>query len=302
MNNGVDVLHSRRVAGLELGDAATLLPLTLAVLESSSVDADEYVRLLEGAAVKEEMVVLASILFSGALGAELRGRAAYQSDDQVELCRDAFKTVLLVKVPPMERDPGFVRKQVGRQLARSRLDVLPNDACFLFLGNGAMELRQLSLDPQSQGKKLVDHGVSRFSAGQVMRVRRDLDAFDTISVRGDVWLLQVVINEHSDLVHHYDRSTLQRTGASSSSFHATRMEFVMDILRCFPVEGATEMLSSIYHSSRFYFVRWKAVQTMFRLDFDRAKPMLMRAVDDVHPQVRSAARRTLSNLSQQGHI
>lgn len=301
MNDAIAVQRSRRLAGLELGGAIDALPNIVALLESSSVEMGDYVRLLEATAVNDEIGAMAGLLFSGAL--ELTsGRNAYQSEDQIELWRDEVKTVLLVNVPRMGSSNCVVSGQVGRQIVRARLDVLPNDACFLFLGKGSMKLRLLSVDPDSQGEQLVEHGVNQFSTGQVMRLRRDIDAFDTLEVSGDVWLLQVVVNDHSDLVYHYDRSTLRRIGASSSNFHATRMEFVMDILWRLPVDGAVAMLSSEYRSSRFYFVRWKAVQTLLLLDLVQAKPVLECAANDVHPQVRSAANRTLSNLRRHGHI
>jgi len=59
---------------------------------------------------------------------------------------------------------------------------------------------------------------------------------------------------------------------------------------------------SIFESILFYFVRWKAVQTILRMDLQRGTRVLMRASSDDHPQVRVAADRTIQNLRLHGHI
>ncbi|WP_337243636.1 HEAT repeat domain-containing protein [Luteimonas sp. gir] len=292
----------RTVAGLDIGTRADGLTNILAVLDSRSTFVDDYTPLLRAAASAGEFRGLAEVLLECIDDESLVGKAAYQTEDQIEICRDEAKTILLVKVPEMDLQQGVAMAPGGHQFVRSQLDLLPNDASFVFLGDGAMELRMLQVEPQSCGERLEDRGVFSFSGGDVMTVRRGQGVFDTISVKGTVWLLQLVINEHSDLVYHYDRQSLSRTGVSSANFHASRMEFVMDILRQFPVEGSLEELENIYDSSRFYFVRWKAVQTLLKMDLQRGADVLIRASSDDHPQVRVAAERTIQNLRRHGHI
>jgi len=287
---------------MNVGTRAAGLRNILALLDQSSNCIDDYTPLLKAAAIAGEFQRLAALLLGSLDDASLIGRAAYQAEDQIEIYRDEVKTVLMVKVPEMDVALSTITARGGHQFMRSKLDLLPNDASFLFLGDGAMELRRLQVAPDSAGERLEDLGVVRYACGDVMTVRSGKDAFDTMSVTGTIWLLQLVINEHSDLVHHFDRETLQRSGVSSANFHASRMEFVMDIFKRFPVEGSLDMLEYLYDSSRFHFVRWKAVQTLLSMDLGRGARVLMRAGSDQHPHVRAAADRTLENLRQHGHI
>lgn len=292
----------QKIAGFEVGRDAGRLRNIIALVNRDSTDVEDYRRLLEAAAAADEPRILAANLFEGSLGNTLKGSAAYQTEEQIELCRDDFKTLLLVKVPRLDPDRVARGREERDLFDRTWLDVLPNDAAFLFLGDGTIELKQYSVDPHVDGRRLVSEGVKRYRPGQTMVVRRDVDAFDAFRVSGEVWILQAVVNKHSDLVVHYDRATLERTGASSSNFHATRMEFVMDILRNLPTEGAAEAIEEIYAKSRFYFVRWKAVQTLLRMDLARGAQVLSRALEDEHPHVRGAAARTCQALRQHGHI
>lgn len=292
----------RTLAGLNVGTRAAGLDNIMMLLDSRSNSIDDYPPLLKAAAVAGEFQRLAALLLGSLNDASLIGRAAYQAEDQIEVCRDEVKTVLMAKVPEMDVALSSVTARGGHKFMRSKLDLLPNDASFLFLGDGDMELRHLQVAPDSEGERLEDLGVVRYTRGDVMTVRRGKDAFDTISVTGTIWLLQLVINEHSDLIHHYDRETLRRSGVSSANLHASRMEFAMDIFKRFPVKGSLDMLEHVYDSSRFHFVRWKAVQTLLSMDLGRGAGVLLRAGSDQHPQVRAAADRTIQNLRQHGHI
>lgn len=292
----------RKLAGLDVSHRASELDNILALLDSCSTLIEDYTPLLRAAAVAGEFRVLAALLLDSIDDESLTGRAAYQAEDQIELCRDDVKTILLVKVPEMSLQRASPATRDGRQFDRAHLGLLANDACLLFLGDGAIDLRHLQVAEDSAGERLEGLGVVRYTNSDVVTLRRDKDAFDTLSVTGTVWLLQLVINEHSDLVYHYDRESLQRSGVASASFHASRMEFAMDIFKRFPLEGTLDLLERIFESSRFYFVRWKAVQTILRMDLQRGTRVLMRASSDDHPQVRVAADRTIQNLRLHGHI
>lgn len=295
--------HGRRtLGGLDVGTRAAGLGNILALLDSRSNRIDDYTPLLKAAAAAGEFQGLAALLLGSLDDASLIGRAAYQAEDQIEICRDEVKTVLMAKVPEMDVSLSTMVSRGGSQFIRPKLSLLPNDASFLFLGDGAMELRHLQVPPNSEGEYLEDLGVGRYTCGDVMTVRSGKDAFDTLSVTGTIWLLQLVINEHSDLIHHFDRESLQRSGVSSANFHASRMEFVMDIFKRFPVKGSLDMLEHVYDSSCFHFVRWKAVQTLLSMDLKRGAVVLNRAGSDHHPQVRAAAHSTAQNLRQHGYI
>lgn len=291
----------RKIAGLNVGDRAGGLASILAILDSRSTRIEDYVPPLKAAAAAE-FKDLAELLLSCMDDNSLKGRGAYQTDDHIEIFRDEVKTMLLAKVPQMGLEFSAVRSDGGSSFSRTQLSLLANDACFMFLGSGTMQLRHLEVVPDSDGEELRHSRVVSYSGGDVATIRRGEDAFETMSVNGTIWLLQLIINEHSDLVSHYDRHSLRRTGVSSASVHASRLEFAMDILARFPAEGALDRLEMIYETSRFYFVRWKAVKTLLRLDLQRGAGVLMRARSDAHPQVRAAADRTIQSLRQHGHI
>lgn len=291
----------REIAGLNVGDRADGLASILAILDSRSNGIEDYIPLLKAAATVE-FKGLAELLLSCMDDHSLEGRGAYQTDDHIEICRDEVKTILLTKVPQMGLKFSAVRSDGGPSFSRDQLSLLANDACFLFLGSGTMQLRHLEVVPDSDGEVLQHCSVVSYSGGDMVAIRRGQDAFETMSVDGTIWLLQLVINDHSDLVCHYGRQSLRRTGVSSASVHASRLEFAMDILGRFPAEGTPDRLEKIYEASRFYFVRWKAVKTLLRLDLQRGAGLLMRASSDAHPQVRAAADRTIQSLRQHGHI
>jgi hypothetical protein len=144
----------------------------------------------------------------------------------------------------------------------------------------------------------LEDGEESFCSFESFTVAAGREAVEIVATHGDVWLLQLVLSEHQPLVRHFAKDTMQLVGTSSANFHASRIEFVLDLFKRFRHVEAADIVDAIGTTSRFHFVRWKAVQTLLHLDIARGRTALERALADSHPQVRQAASKTISNLAK----
>ncbi|WP_437962367.1 hypothetical protein WME76_44760 (plasmid) [Sorangium sp. So ce119] len=93
----------------------------------------------------------------------------------------------------------------------------------------------------------------------------------------------------------YDASTLQAVRAHACNRDESRLEFVAAALSEL---GATEAIPALDRlcAHPAHFVRWSALRSLLRLDFDRGVARLTEAQDDDHPHVRNGAKRALARL------
>lgn len=95
----------------------------------------------------------------------------------------------------------------------------------------------------------------------------------------------------------FDSATLVATEATADGASDKRMEFAARILALLPVAQSAEALERMARADARHFVRWTAIRELRRVDAPRAEALLSAALDDPHPHVRNAARRTLDKLT-----
>lgn len=276
--------HDPRVASL------------LQLLRCDSRVLGDYVCLLEQMALNGEYRVLAELLLEGECRHALeQGTAMVQGNGEIVVCRDAAKTVLISAArrfcPP------------ANELPASTIEVLANDMCYMVLGQGRVHFDRYEVDAcgDSEHRRLRKIGPAAYSQFELFTVAGAREAIQIVGVDGEPWLLQLVLSEHSTLVHTYDQN-LQLARTASANFHASRIEFVFDLFKRFGYSDAAGIVERVGSSSRFHFVRWKAVQTMLHLDFSRGLRLLDDALLDPHPHVRRAASRTKESIGRVKHL
>ncbi|MGW8142511.1 HEAT repeat domain-containing protein [Sphingomonas zeae] len=94
----------------------------------------------------------------------------------------------------------------------------------------------------------------------------------------------------------FDRATLRPVGHTTLRLPETNLCGILDLL-AMAGNGETIDLIEPLAFHELHFLRWRAVQAVGALDAERGFRLVQRAVDDPHPAVREAARRTLATAA-----
>ncbi|RNF82857.1 HEAT repeat domain-containing protein [Montanilutibacter psychrotolerans] len=269
------------------------------LLRSDDIPLADCAAQLAAACDAGEFTALAELLLAADCRSAIEcGSTLAQSEGGFELCRDAVKTVLLSEAAPTVRVP--VDAVHGTPVATGDISVFANDMLHLVLGRGSVTIDcyRIASEPSGQPALHRDGARRTLRSGEMFSAIGSREAVEIVAADPGTWLLRVVRSEHGPLVQHFDRVTLRRCGTSSANMHASRIEFVLDLFKRFGHSEAAETVETLQSSSRFHFVRWKAVQTLLHLDYGRGQAALQRALADPHPQLRRAAATTLANLER----
>ncbi len=269
----------------------------LAAVDLAGGTLDAYIAHIEQACEAEEFKVLAASLLQAEIElARSEGCVKLQPNESITLCRDRSKTIFLTQLRGSVQ--GDAMTQMGITVDR-RIDILANDVAIFMLGSGHIDFQRYDLVADASGRPALAVGeTSRLTHGCHLRVERGRHGFEAKEASGDVWLLQVVLGQYDHLIRHFDRRTLEPRGVSSASFHATRVEFLLDVLSHCATHRGVDAIAGICRESDFHFVRWKAIQTLIDIDLSRGlKELDYAQSNDPHPHVRNAARRSLDALS-----
>jgi len=100
----------------------------------------------------------------------------------------------------------------------------------------------------------------------------------------------------------YDSESHQCIGASSTDEASSRLQMMVSLMRVMGRDDAFPLLEEALASPQFY-TRWHVMREMVAMDAEAAVPSLRRmAAGDPHPDVRTAARRTLALIeADDGH-
>ncbi|WP_437543674.1 HEAT repeat domain-containing protein [Sorangium sp. So ce367] len=165
------------------------------------------------------------------------------------------------------------------------------------------EVRQLERkDVLDRSARLERRGARVFASGSYFEQRPTQDVLDVREVTTGVVLVEFALRAQDPLVWHFDRTTMLACNVSSSDVHATRQQFCAAILRRLCGAGAAPDLRWLAVRSPSHFVRWTALKHLIEVDLVEALPVLRATTDDPHPHVRSAALRTLENLTRAGRM
>lgn len=260
--------------------------LSLVALEEAELG--PYLSLLSEAYTKGEFKALARSMLKSEIDAFGKARMLMQPSEAIVIARDRHKTISMSHVANSGRSVG----DAPGSDAVGTIDVLANDVAIFVLGNGSIAVQGYTSD--ADGKRISERGEVTLLPGNFVCVERGTGAYEVRRSIGDIWVVQVVIGHYDHLIRHYDRHSKEMVGVSSASFHATRMEFAMELLvRCAP-RRCSDLLCSVYAGSPFHFVRWKAIKCLALVDPDRARQMLHVAAEmDPHPHVREAAMKSV---------
>jgi hypothetical protein len=95
----------------------------------------------------------------------------------------------------------------------------------------------------------------------------------------------------------YDSTTLAPVRAIAADISASRIEFVISLMSTMNDLSALPVLEELSSFHPAHFVRWAAVQAMFRLDRNTGMQALHRALNDPHEHVRTAASRSVAKIA-----
>jgi hypothetical protein len=140
--------------------------------------------------------------------------------------------------------------------------------------------------------KLV--GRRRISDGEEFLIDGSRQSFVVEHAEGDIVYLQATIQTGAaPLAVEYDSESLDFINASSTDEASSRVQMMATLLREMDREDAVPVLRQLLDSQHFY-TRWHVMREMLALDAEACLPDLRRlAAHDPHPEVRTAARRTL---------
>jgi hypothetical protein len=132
--------------------------------------------------------------------------------------------------------------------------------------------------------------------GESIAFNGDADLFSVLEASESL-LMRLSTPDIGNLRWDYDIKTLEPIRAVAASLRDSRTEFAAEVLGRIGDQESASVLEALYEHPA-HFVRWMALQSLGSLDYRRAFRLLHRAVDDEHPHVRAAARKTLDQLPE----
>lgn len=131
--------------------------------------------------------------------------------------------------------------------------------------------------------------------GEILVVDGRRHGFVIERARTDVVYVQAITPVGAaPLMAEYDAETREFVGASSTDEASSRIQLMLSLLRTMERTDAAPVFEEMLESPHFY-ARWQAMREFLALDCELAFPHLERmARADPHPEVRAAARETLT--------
>ena len=171
---------------------------------------------------------------------------------------------------------------------------------FKFIKSGGARLSFWEADAPGPGFRAAEvrpcraAGSRRIEDGDVVVIDGCCESFVIEHVEADAVYLQAVIRaERGSLVVEYDSETLEYVGASSTDEAASRIQMMVTLLRLMDRRDAVPLVREMLKSDHF-FTRWHVMRELLAMDAEAGLPELrFMAASDPHPEVRSAASRTL---------
>lgn len=140
------------------------------------------------------------------------------------------------------------------------------------------------------------------SEGRIAVAPRQCHVFDDDSVVVDFSQAQLVSNlslvysgERSALRWIFDSNHLRSLFWTIGDRHISVLRTMVDLLGRFGIDaqfdGAYTKTLQRLSEHQFHIIRWTAIQGISGIDFDAAKPLLLKALKDRHPDISSVAKR-----------
>jgi HEAT repeats len=145
-------------------------------------------------------------------------------------------------------------------------------------------------------KRIVDTGLSTLNPGDFGLFHAAVHIFNILPPEKLLFLLFFKSKSIVPLRWEYNKSTLFPTRAIASDLMSSRLEFTAWMLSELSDDTSIPALKSLLQH-KDHFVRWAAIRSIMRLSFADGVNFLHIALEDAHPHVRNAARRSLDKLS-----
>ena len=145
------------------------------------------------------------------------------------------------------------------------------------------------------GLKLAVDGEGLVNPGEVLALRTREFAYDFHLPR-PVMVLKLSTAPMLPLEWLFQKDTLQSWQANDADLTSTQLRVAADVLGKFAHQsslGALKLLTRHGHHA----VRWTAIQNLGRINRSEAMAALQAAVDDPHPHIQRAVRKTLGQIT-----
>jgi len=129
----------------------------------------------------------------------------------------------------------------------------------------------------------------------IMKVIAGEDTISMLQPKTPIVLLLLASRNLYKIRWEYDRKTLCPIRSISLSPNASRLEYTARMLSEIGDDSSIDPLKALLKHEA-HFVRWEAIRSVMRLDFNEGVMLLKKALDDDHPHVRNAARKSLCAL------
>ena len=151
-----------------------------------------------------------------------------------------------------------------------------------------------------RSKALTRTGSSQLAPGTVARLRAPSQAF-RLRLERPALLIQFMSATTEPLRWVFHPESLQAVRAVSASLKSSRLQFTCHTLAALGSPSSVAPMRSLMNHPDHY-VRWAAVQNICTLSREDGIECLQQAIEDPHPHVRNAARRTLENAGAGGEL
>lgn len=146
------------------------------------------------------------------------------------------------------------------------------------------------------GYQLTKRGIGTVQPGEILQCHSAGDLID-LQIEVPVWTVKLVSAPHEPIQWAFDRKTLQSCQGIAANMADSELILLTRALAAMERPEAANGLEDLAgHPS--HFVRWAAIQSLAKCAPEIAYNKLIKAIEDSHPHVQAAARRTLHRLDE----
>ncbi|TMP25896.1 hypothetical protein CWB99_19980 [Pseudoalteromonas rubra] len=174
----------------------------------------------------------------------------------------------------------------------------PNDVTMFFYGHGVCEAILYEYEEMNDyeifdvNRRLVKKERLTFKNGDLINIKAGDSGLQILNVN-DIFIFEVSSFKHHNIVHNFHVETGAMLYPSSADVSSTRLTTTLEVLKTLGDRDSVKYMSDIAKNHRQHFVRWKAIEAIACLDEEYAKNILIESLNDSHPEVRAAAKKTL---------
>lgn len=178
---------------------------------------------------------------------------------------------------------------------------LPYHAMYAGVGAVGLRCNVYELPPTFRNEvfdptlRLSPAGNRRVGAGEILRLPSGRHAYDFI-YEEPTPVLKFMTSAIHPLEWLFTRNSLQAWQANDADLSFTQLRVAADVVGKFAHQSSLQPLKRLTQH-KHHAVRWTAIQNLARLSRSEAIDRLRTAVNDPHPHVQRAARRTLEKLT-----